>query len=362
VAAVDWLGGDGGAKELVALRHAAPPYRTNVFVYGDAFHRAEQTSALAGTEAQYAGEPHPDANGPADLDTLIAWLNDTHAGTYDYLLWDATGQDYLDFVRFLDATKNTCVDGRQLRVWVTLIPPTEHRDGRCSTVADSPLTPFDDTSLIGDAGCEDYVGLAKLMGRLAAQYPHLVAVNVDDFSFSVDTAFTPEVVARMQSAMRGPAPWLSLVPTLYYAAGGTPAADRWPDLGQTLDGVLFYFRNEAEGAGPCAACPPPGECPGACLSGTCAEATVPNAPAEIARMASMLPPDRRVHLGAYFSGHSRCGTPSPRYDADLFEAALALPSIGGVHVYTTQHPRIACAPDTWDTDKGCVVQHVFAAH
>jgi hypothetical protein len=39
LAATDWLTGDQGASELVAVRAAGGRYRTDLFVYGNPFHR-----------------------------------------------------------------------------------------------------------------------------------------------------------------------------------------------------------------------------------------------------------------------------------------------------------------------------------
>ena len=63
-------------------------------------------------------------------------------------------------------TGNATVDGVPLRMWVTLIPPSEAMDSgvplRCSVPADSPLTGFNETALfnasLGNRGCLDFVG------------------------------------------------------------------------------------------------------------------------------------------------------------------------------------------------------------
>jgi len=367
IAAADFLRGDAGADELLLARQASGTFAVDLFVYGNPYHTEWRAAALRHTEAQYAGEPRPDgAEAPADLATLRAALADTHTTVYNFLLYDTTGQDYLDFVRFLEETRDFCVDGRQLRVWVTLIPPTEARSGRCSTPADSPWTPFDERELVPATGgvpaCQNYVGWADVFGRLAAIYPHFVAVNVDDFSHNVPDPFNPETVARMTARLRAQAPWMSFAPTSYYAQGGTFVARRWPDLALTLDSVLFYFRNEKEGAGPCAsgACTVPGSCPEACLAEECAEATIPNAPGEIADVAAWLPGERRLQVGVYASGHSACGTPSIRYVHDLLETALDQPRVDGTTVYTLQIPAGPCL-DPLDS-KACAIQAVYAAH
>jgi hypothetical protein len=362
LAVADWSPDDGGAVELVAARRANGDYRADLFIHGSAWHRALRDSAVVVTKAQYAAEPR-DADGNIDIPLLQSYMTETHATTYSFLLWDDTGQDYLDLVAFLAATRDFCVDGRQLRVWVTLIPPTEHVDGRCSRPADSPLTAFDEATFFADglseAACEDYAGWGALLGELAAAYPHLVAVNVDDMTHNIDTMFTPALVAEMQAEMRSRAPWMNLVPTFYYSEADQPSAERWPDVGLTMDSVLFYFRNQKQGEGPCSACDTPKPCPGSCLAGTCAEATVANFAGEASEMAAMLPQGRQLQIGLYFTGHSACGTPSAKYNYDALAAAYAHPAVGGATVYTTQHPAIECVGDAHLKDKGCGVQKVF---
>lgn len=83
---------------------------------------------------------------------------------------------------------------------------------------DDPRTPFNETAFFDPAlGYGDYVGWAALLGQVAALFPHFVAMQVDDMSHNIappSQVFTPDVVARMTSALRGAAPWMTLVPTM----------------------------------------------------------------------------------------------------------------------------------------------------
>ena len=105
----------------------------------------------------------------------------------------------------------------------------------------------------------DYAGWGDVIGRLAAQYPHLVALEIDDMTHDIAPAehgiFTPHVLARMQANLHTHSPTVNLAGTVYFSEEG-PIMERVPDLSLVGDTMLFYFRNEKQGAGPCmpAAC------------------------------------------------------------------------------------------------------------
>lgn len=118
----------------------------------------------------------------------------------------------------------------------------------------------------------------------------------------------------------------------------------WPDFPRVVDTVLFYFRNQKQGAGPCLPLPCPWgprmtERAGGCLAGSCADSTVQNAPGEIHDIAAGMPPGRRPQVGFYATGHSSLGTPSPR-------CVRVLRCVGGVHMYgaskCASHRRVQC--------------------
>ncbi|HEY3450359.1 MAG TPA: VCBS repeat-containing protein [Myxococcales bacterium] len=376
--ATDWLGGDSAADELIALRQPTGAFDVGVLVYGSDWHDLRRRQAIAHTRGQYDNKSaFFDPVASPKVAKLQQWMSDTHTNTYNMMLWDETGKDYLDLVEVLEGTRDFAVDGRKVRLWVTLIPRTEsaaHDAGfglKCSVPADSPLTAWDEKTLfdpsLGNGGCLDFRGWGKALGRLAAQYPQLVAVNIDDFTHNVGWSsieIHPDTIAAMTAEMRSQAPWLALAPTFYYREGGAFVLDSWPDVGLALDSILFYFRNEKQGVGPCAsaACgvPAPAKCTGACLAGTCAEATVANAPGEIADMAQGLPGARRLQFGVYASSHSTCGQPSAAYVENLLETVLTDPLVEGASVYVFQHPSGACSSPT--TDRGCAVQKEYGAH
>jgi hypothetical protein len=376
LAATDWLAGsDQGASELIAVRAARDPYRTDLFVYGHAFHRASRDTALEGTKAQF------DQNREVTSETLKQRLSDTHTNTLSWIL--VAPGDYLKLLDFLEATKGFCVDGKQLRVWVTVLPPKGMDGNQCSLPEESRLTDwreldyfkqgphgvFDQcgkevevegpgpkpiSQVVACDYCKDYLGWASLLGRLARDYPHLVAFGMDDFSHFLND-FPGEYVAELESRMRSQASWLNFVPTVYFSAF---AGNAEPDRGLTFDTMLFYFRNEKQGEGPCSGCSDHTST-GGCLDGVCAEPTVMNAPEEFARMSGLLPAGRKLHVGVYFARHVTLGEPSIRYDYDLMTLALNQPSIGGTTAYAMQTPSVPCSESNYLSNKYCALRKAY---
>ena len=85
--------------------------------------------------------------GAFNCSRLMQELTAQHTPSYSFLLEDSDGSSYLAAVECLDATKNFTVDGVGFTAWFTLIPPSEGSTHSCSVPADSPLTPFNETSL-----------------------------------------------------------------------------------------------------------------------------------------------------------------------------------------------------------------------
>jgi hypothetical protein len=431
------------------------------------------------TLAQY-DQVSAEVNGTLNVTRLQQWMTVTNANTHSFLLWDTDGHQYLDMVRFLDASADFAVNGQLLRVWVTLIPPSEsipvgpsppprppgcvrcpashphpygvrsgggfccprpspdreHCPGedecclspisgatgcegvrrcgvnptnktvcppapaaqpsaevadaveRCSVVADSPLTDFNETAMVdrakGYMGCNDYVGWARILSKLATKYPQLVAVNIDDFSSNVPRVFNEISVAEIHKSLAGN---LALIPTHYYGSKHEFVLRQHPWLAGATDGVLFYFRNDKKGQQQCGQpsaahgglCTPPTAsasamaaadadatpCTSCCLSGVRAELSLPNIDDEIADFARALPASHSLHIGIYFSGYSHCATPSPTYDRQALMRALSNPAVRGATIYTTEVPAgggggaEGCEGVTAATDKGCIVADVF---
>lgn len=147
-----------------------------------------------------------------------------------------------------------------------------------------------------------------MFGRLAALYPHLVTVKIDDFTHDVappDGMFTAELLASVVSNLHQHSDTVNFMPTAYYSEDSRPAFERWPDLALIGDSLHFAFRSQKQGAGPCEpascvwGCPPRAgvERGGGCLAGVCAEPTVANLPGELADFRGWLPPGKPLLLG-----------------------------------------------------------------
>ena len=158
-------------------------------------------------------------------------------------------------------------------------------------------------------------------------------------------------------------PRLSLSPTIYYHQNNEFIWDKWPDLSFALDSPIFFFRNEKQGAGPCAQdyCPwgpltPPHHKSGACLAGSCADSTVYNVLTEIEDIISGLPKDRRLFVGIYASKHSSFGETTTEYVQTIIPIVLGNPLVDGVDVWTMFVPVHDCDKEN---DKGCAISRIF---
>ena len=62
------------------------------------------------TLAQY-DQVSAEVNGTLNVTRLQQWMTLTNANTHSFLLWDTDGHQYLDMVRFLDASADFAVNG-----------------------------------------------------------------------------------------------------------------------------------------------------------------------------------------------------------------------------------------------------------
>ena len=319
---------------------------------------------------------------PLDPSALKRVLASVHANTFSYPVCDCVGSasgvwscsplyGYLEFVAFLDATKGFQVGGEQLRVWMGLYPPSEAVPTACAPPTDSPLTPFDEAALFRGRNYTDYTIWADLASRLAALYPHLVALDIDDFSSNVvGGVFDGDYVAHPANLRgRATSTHMALSSVVYVPF------DAFPDLALMLDAPVFFFRNAAAGAQACA----PDACPwgpharshrGSCLAGVCSEPTTWNAPEEVARVVAGMPPSRSVITGYYATGHSASGQPTARYVSRLLQTLAAQDRVGGVMTYCAKAALAPCVSPplfgdntnaTLQHSLGCIVARAYAA-
>lgn len=347
---VDWLGTDAGAKELIAVRAAKAPDRADLFVYGNAYHRAQRDSAI--TNVKGAFDQTVDGSQTAlPPGALIDALRATHT---NMLTWSITRpHEYTSFVKFLDATQLTCIDGRHLRVGLMLIPPAAVDNGDpAQAPEDASETPWNELDLFKNdptprQKAKDYRAWGTLLGRLAQQYPHLVAVQIDDFMNHPD-AFAEEEVAEMQANMRSRAPWLNFVAVTY-----SNNITKVPDIARTVDTLMFYFRNDL---GPLPPSPPFDP---QCIEGACGEQSVWRAPFEIAQVQAFMPAGRKLHLGSYWGSLNVHPEGTPRYDFDLMRLMMSIPNIGGVQQYPQMPAPPACDEFNFTSNKSCILQRLY---
>jgi len=327
VTAVDWLGGDNGAAELVPVRKANGRYRADLFVYGNPFHRVARDTGIAAQRAEW------DHNRDIDASTTLKGVSDVHANTVSFALVESG--DYDRLVRFLKESQKPegCSEGKQVRVSATVVPKgSDFNPVTCTAPADSGETTWNEVDyLTVGAGatngekCLDFVGWARILGRLAQEYPNLVSMGVDDMTHYPDY-FTGELVAEMQSRMRQLAPWMTLAPITYWS----DIKEGPLDMARTLDNVVFYFRNEKAGGGK------------ACVQDPCGVNSVPNVVSEIADVVAFLPAGRKVNVGTYWgtigSGDAYQVT-STRYNYDLGRFLRNLPSVDSLTIYPMQVKR-----------------------
>jgi hypothetical protein len=413
-----------GDTQLLAMRQFSPQLSgtqqaVNLLVYGSATRALPRQRALEGTRSQSElnGGNIEFLNISYDVDQFNvtyfkALLAETHTNSFNHELCEQS--TYTNLLSILGNTTDFKVDRRQFRVWVELLPPTEAfpKGDNCQPPFDDPRTPFNESSYFNfstsgvlsegpSAGQRitfaywDYAGWGALIGRLSVQFPQLVAIEIDDFTHDVappDGMFTPELLGNIVNNLHRHSSTISFIPNIYYSQDA-PVFQQWPDLSLIGDAMLYFFRNQKQGAGPCspAACvwgpsATHGERGGGCLAGACAESTVANIPSELVEIERWLPPGRPLIFGIYAGGHSSLGSPTARYVDDVLAFVLQRAEItgGGVmlwpmlapcggagmgHVPASTSSSVCTGGDGWAKDgvpwlielcaKGCAVRDNF---
>ena len=271
------------------------------------FHSAAavRAKALVGTQATYCRAPRK-ADNRVDVDTLVAELVELKANTYSFCI-HAQAKDWDDLVLFLPAAR-----AKGIRVWASIVPPSESAPKHGTTYPE----PFR----------LDYKKWAREFAALSLEHPNLVAWSIDDFTHNLKAPYTTAYVREMLDGARAINPRLAFVPCCYFPAV-TPqfAADYVP----LLDGILFPYRHESDGAN----LKDPGltEQEIRKLKGICGE-TFP------------------IILDIYATAHSRLGATTPEYVDEAMRAGHR--AADGVMVYCHQHPKS-------DAEKFTVVKRNF---
>jgi hypothetical protein len=266
-----------GALLLAAapLGHAADP---------------DRAAALRGCLATYNAPPRT-ADKRVDTTRLLAELADLGANTYNWLVWHQA-TDWEDLQRFLPQAR-----ARQLRVWVTLVPPSESPPKQKNYSEPFRL---------------DYERWAQEIARLSVTEPALVAWSIDDFAHNLKV-YTPEKLRAMLAAARAINPRLAFVPCLYFRQLSPAFAARYGDL---IDGILFPYRNESVKAN----LTDPGQ-----------------VASEVAQTRALFRPGLPVIIDVYATRHSSLGDSTPEYVAAVLAAGRA--TADGVMVYCHQNPQ-----------------------
>ena len=171
-----------------------------------------------------------------DAAATIAALKAAHVNTYAYLIYPDRSTDprvsqgqWDQLPAFADLAGQARID-----VFVYLVPPTE--------VAEKVYAPYH----------WDYSGWAAAIGRMASRHRSIKGIMLDDFGGntfarkSLGFHFTPVYVAKMVTASRRDAPWLSFVPILYYhdMIGTNAILSGYRTL---IDGVVFPYFGLSDG-------------------------------------------------------------------------------------------------------------------
>ena len=254
---------------------------------------AELSRVRAGQFAQgfgtYAGPPRT-SDGRVDRSRLLRELGELHATCYSWLIWRGV-HDWEDLQAFLPEART-----QNLRVWVTLVPPSESPP-RNRTFSE----PFR----------LDYETWAREIATLSLREPALVGWSIDDFVWNTKD-FPPSRLRAIRDGTRAINPRLAFFPCCYFT-GLSPAFVR--DYGESIDGIFFPYRSES----------------------TKANLTDPTrVAAEVSALRSRLGPDKAVILMVYASAHSRLGATTNAYVDEVMRAGRA--SADGVIVFVHQDP------------------------
>jgi hypothetical protein len=248
---------------------------------------SDRRAAVSKSYGTYDGNIRkPD--GRIDCERLIAELSELHANTYNWLIAHAAS-DWEDLHTFLPMAAK-----HGIRVWVTLLPPSE-----------SPPR----TKHFSEPFRLDYEKWASELASLSGREPALVAWSVDDFAYNLKV-FTHDRMRTIIARQREKNPKFAFVPCIYYKHATSAFASNY---GEFLDGILFPYRSESTKAG-------------------LADAT--QVAPEIKTLKERFGREFPIIVDIYASRHSTLGASTPEYVEQVMK--LAQPAADGVHIYRHQ--------------------------
>ena len=279
---------------------------TDVFAADDSAAIARHQSLTRSYGTYGANLRTPD--GHIDSQRLLTDLDELHANTYNWLIAGAA-TDWDDLQTFLPLAHK-----HGIRVWVTLLPPSE-----------SPPK----TKYFSEPFRLDYEKWAAELATLSAREPALVAWSVDDFAYNLKD-FTPERMRTIVAAQREKNPNFAFVPCVYFKQANPVFAKRY---GEFLDGMLFPYRSESTKAG-------------------FADATqvVP----EVKTLKERFGQDFPIIVDIYATRHSKLGASTPQYVEQVMKHAQ--PVADGVHIYRHQNKN-----DPKDREKYEIIQRTMGS-
>ncbi|HVM47580.1 MAG TPA: hypothetical protein VMU04_06105 [Candidatus Acidoferrum sp.] len=248
----------------------------------------------------YAAPPRL-ADHRVDAPELVAELVALHANTYRWVAHPGAS-DLQELKAFLPLAR-----AHNLRVWVTVIPPSERR-------------PKDTRPL--DQRLAEYQQWAVDFARLSLAETNFVAWGIDDFVWNLKF-FTPEATRRIVMAAREVNPRFAFLPCCYFKGATAQFAK---DYGPCCDGVMFPYRDESGGAN---------------LTNSTHVAS------EVKVLRDTFGPSVPIVVGVYASRHSKLGLSTPEYVEGAMQAAHACAD--GVSVF--RHPSQTADPQKYEIVK-----------
>jgi len=239
-----------------------------------------------------------------DIARLLNELVDQRANTYNWLIHSEL-TDWDDLKLFLPQARK-----KGIRVWVTLVPPTEQPPKNKAYAEPFRL---------------DFERWSEEIAKLSTAQPNLVAWSIDDFTHNLGF-FTPEKMLGIVGMARKINPQLAFVPCCYQPKI-TPKFIH--DYHDSIDGILFPYRHESVK-----------------INLTDADQVA----AEVQQIRAMVGNSFPIIVDVYATAHSRLGDTTPAYVRTAMTEART--SADGVLVYCHQNP-------TTQAEKYLLIKELF---